>query len=159
MTLAHRDDTLQLARDLNEDGFRVIAVAHKDMPAEQTVYGVADERELTLIGFIAFLDPPKESAAPALAALESHGIKVKILTGDNDIVAKRICKDVNLTVEGILLGSDLEHMTDEDLAQKVEHRLCSPSCRRRRRRASLQPCIPTGMSSVSLATASMTALL
>jgi Mg2+-importing ATPase len=121
MTLAHRADTLKLAQDLNEDGFRVIAVAHKDMPPEQAVYGVKDECELTLIGFIAFLDPPKESAAPAIAALEGHGIKVKILTGDNDIVALRICKDVNLKVDGVLLGSELSNMTDDQLAQKVDN--------------------------------------
>ncbi|MDR3423628.1 MAG: magnesium-translocating P-type ATPase [Alphaproteobacteria bacterium] len=121
MTSAHHADTLRMAQDLNEDGFRVIAVAHKDMPPEQATYGVADECDMTLIGFIAFLDPPKESAAPAIAALEGHGIKVKILTGDNDIVALRICKDVNLTVEGVLLGSDLTNMTDEALDMKVEH--------------------------------------
>ncbi|MDE1901553.1 MAG: magnesium-translocating P-type ATPase [Alphaproteobacteria bacterium] len=121
MTLAHRAETLKLAQDLNEDGFRVIAVAHKDMPPEQTVYGVADECDMTLIGFIAFLDPPKESAAPAIAALESHGIKVKILTGDGDIVALRVCKDVNLKVEGVLLGNDLSNMTDDELVRKVEH--------------------------------------
>jgi Mg2+-importing ATPase len=121
MTLAHRDETLRLAQELNEDGFRVIAVAHKDMPPEQSVYGVKDECDLTLIGFIAFLDPPKESAAPAIAALEGHGIKVKILTGDNDIVARRICKDVNLKIDGVLLGSDLSNMTDEQLALQVDH--------------------------------------
>jgi Mg2+-importing ATPase len=121
MSLAHRAETLKLAQDLNEDGFRVIAVAHKDMPPEQAVYGVKDECDLTLIGFIAFLDPPKESAAPAIAALEGHGITVKILTGDNDIVARRICKDVNLNVEGVLLGADLANMTDDELAQKVDH--------------------------------------
>ncbi len=121
MTQQHRTDTLRLAQDLNEDGFRVIAVAHKDMPAEQQTYGVKDECDLTLIGFMAFLDPPKESAAPAIAALEGHGIAVKILTGDNDIVARRICKDVNLKVEGVLLGDQLTIMTDAELAQKVEH--------------------------------------
>lgn len=121
MTPAHRADALNLAKDLNEDGFRVIAVAHRDMPPDQAVYGVKDEKNMALIGFIAFLDPPKESAAPALAALEGHGIKVKILTGDNDIIARRICKDVNLLIEGELLGSDLLNMTDEDLDQKVEH--------------------------------------
>jgi Mg2+-importing ATPase len=121
MTLAHRDTTLKLARELNEDGFRVIAVAHKDMPPEQSVYGVKDECDLTLIGFIAFLDPPKDSARAAIAALEKHGIKVKILTGDNDIITRKICKEVKLEIEGLLLGSDVENMTDEDLAQKVEH--------------------------------------
>ena len=121
MTPEHHAETLRLAQDLNEDGFRVIAVAHKDMPPEQETYGVKDENDMTLIGFIAFLDPPKESAAPAIAALEGHGIKVKILTGDNNVVARRICKDVNLTVDGVLLGSDLTEMTDKVLDRKVEH--------------------------------------
>lgn len=120
MTLADRDEMLKMARDLNEDGFRVIAVAHKDMDADQTVYGVKDESELTLIGYIAFLDPPKDSAAAAIAALHSHGVAVKILTGDNDIVTRRVCKDVGLKVEGLLLGNDIENMTDEHLTQQVD---------------------------------------
>ena len=78
MTLGLRDEILHLARELNEDGFRVIAVAHKDMPTEQSVYGVADECDMTLIGFIAFLDPPKESARAAIAALATYGVSVKI---------------------------------------------------------------------------------
>ena len=121
MTVAHRNEMLNLARELNEDGFRVIAVAHKDMRPDHTVYGVKDECELTLIGYIAFLDPPKESARAAIAALEHYGVEVKILTGDNDIVTRKICKDVNLNIKGLLLGSDIEHLTDLDLAQKVEH--------------------------------------
>jgi len=114
-------NALHLAQDLNEDGFRVIAVAHKDMPPEQATYGVKDENDMTLIGFIAFLDPPKESAAPALAALAGHGIKVKILTGDNNIVARRICREVNLEIEGVLTGNELANMSDEELDWRVEH--------------------------------------
>jgi len=121
MTTELRAETLRLAQELNEDGFRVIAVAHKETPPDQAVYGVKDECDMTLLGFIAFLDPPKESAAPALAALEGHGIKVKILTGDNDIIARRICKDVNLKIEGELLGNELADMTDTDLDQRIEH--------------------------------------
>lgn len=121
MTLTHRDEVVKLARGLNEDGFRVIAVAHKNMPPEQSVYGVPDESEMVLIGFIAFLDPPKDSAAAAISALEAYGVKIKILTGDNDIVTRKICKEVRLEIEGLLLGSDIEHMTDEVLAQNVEH--------------------------------------
>ena len=60
------------------------------------VYGVADESDLTLVGFIAFLDPPKETAAPALAALAAHGVAVKILTGDNELVTRKVCRDVGL---------------------------------------------------------------
>ena len=111
---------VKLARDLNEDGFRVIAVAHKDMPPQQTTYGVRDESELTLIGYIAFLDPPKETARAAIAGLESYGVKVKILTGDGDIVTRKICKEVNLKIDNVLLGSDLLNMTDEELALRVE---------------------------------------
>jgi len=120
MTLEHRNDMIKLASDLNEDGFRVIAVAHKDMPPEQTAYGVRDESDLILIGYIAFLDPPKETAREALAGLARYGVKVKILTGDNDIVTRKICKEVNLEIDNILLGGDIEQMTDEVLAQKVE---------------------------------------
>jgi Mg2+-importing ATPase len=121
MTATHHDEMVKLARELNEDGFRVIAVAHKDMPPEQTVYSVKDESDLTLIGYIAFLDPPKDSAAAAIAALEGHGVKVKILTGDNEIVTRRVCKDVGLKVEGLLLGSAVELLTEDELALKVEH--------------------------------------
>lgn len=121
MTPEDHAAALHLAQDLNEDGFRVIAVAHKDMPPEQATYGVNDENDMTLIGFVAFLDPPKESAAPALAALAGHGIKVKILTGDNNIVARRICREVNLEIDGVLTGNELANMSDEELDWRVEH--------------------------------------
>ncbi|HEU0118277.1 MAG TPA: magnesium-translocating P-type ATPase, partial [Alphaproteobacteria bacterium] len=121
MTLTHRDEMLKLARELNEDGFRVIAVAHKDMAPDHSAYSVKDENDLTLIGYIAFLDPPKDSAAAAIAALHKHGVAVKILTGDGDIVTRRVCKDVGLEVQGLLLGNAIENMTDSELVQQVEH--------------------------------------
>src|SRR5262249_18098493 len=121
MTPSYRADMTKLAHDLNEDGFRVVAVAHRDMPPDQSAYSVKDECNLTLIGFIAFLDPPKESAAQAIEALNKYGVKVKVLTGDGDIVARRVCRDVGLNVEGTLLGSDIERMTDDDLAVHVNH--------------------------------------
>ncbi len=121
MTPVSRSDMARLAQDLNEDGFRVVAVAHKDMPPAQNVYSVKDECNLTLIGFIAFLDPPKESARQAIAMLGKYGVKVKVLTGDGDIVARRVCKDVGLEVEGTLLGSMIEGMDDEELALHVNH--------------------------------------
>ncbi|MFX8366267.1 hypothetical protein ABTL85_19080, partial [Acinetobacter baumannii] len=71
---------------LNAEGLRVVGVAAKDLPPTKEVYSLADESDLVLIGYIAFLDPPKESTAPALAALRAHGVKVKILTGDNELV-------------------------------------------------------------------------
>ena len=120
MTAAHANETVNLAREMNADGFRVIAVAIKEMPPAQAVYGVQDEGGLTLVGFVAFLDPPKESAKPAIAALHRHGVAVKILTGDNDIVTRKICKEVGLDIQDLLLGSDVEAMTDEALAAKAE---------------------------------------
>jgi P-type Mg2+ transporter len=101
-----------LCRELNEDGFRVVAVAFRDFPPTHGAYSVADESELVLAGFIGFLDPPKESAGPALKALAQHGVAVKILTGDNDLVARKICHDVGLPVDHIVLGSELAGLDD-----------------------------------------------
>ncbi|WP_211462867.1 magnesium-translocating P-type ATPase [Collimonas silvisoli] len=105
---------------LNAEGLRVVAVAAKDLPPTKEVYGVADECNLVLIGYIAFLDPPKESTKPALDALKEHGITVKILTGDNELVTAKICRQVGLAVDGMLLGSDVEKMSDADLAVAVD---------------------------------------
>ena len=110
----------QVARELNEEGLRVVAVAMKELPPSQTTYSVADEADLTLIGYIAFLDPPKESAAPALKALADHGVAVKVLTGDNDLVTKRVCSQVGLSADKVLLGPQIEPMSDEALAHAVE---------------------------------------
>ena len=106
--------------DLNEEGLRVVAVAAKEMPPTQDIYGLSDERELTLIGYVAFLDPPKESTAPALRALAEHGVAVKVLTGDNELVTAKICREVGLEQQGVLLGSDIERMSDKLLAAAVE---------------------------------------
>ena len=100
---------------LNAEGLRVVAVAIKTMPPNQTTYSVADEVELTLIGYIAFLDPPKESAAAALKKLASNGITVKVLTGDNKPVTKHVCREVGLAESDVLLGSQIEAMSDEKL--------------------------------------------
>ena len=105
---------------LNAEGLRVVAVAAKDLPPTKEVYGVADESDLVLIGYIAFLDPPKESTKPALDALREHGITVKILTGDNELVTAKICRQVGLAVDGMLLGNDVEKMSDADLAIAVD---------------------------------------
>jgi Mg2+-importing ATPase len=106
--------------DLNAEGLRVVAVAARDSSVSQEVYGLADERDLTLIGYIAFLDPPKESTKPALDALAAHGIAVKILTGDNDLVTRKICREVGINVEHIVLGSQIETMSDDELALAAE---------------------------------------
>jgi Mg2+-importing ATPase len=111
-----RDVTLAL----NEDGFRVIAVAYKESIEPKRAYGIADEAGMVLLGYIAFLDPPKESAAEAIAKLHQHGIAVKVLTGDNDTVTRKICSEVGLEVSDLLLGRDLEGMDDEALAEAAE---------------------------------------
>ncbi|QDX80390.1 magnesium-translocating P-type ATPase [Denitratisoma sp. DHT3] len=106
--------------DLNEDGLRVVAVASRELPPLQETYGVADEAGLTLVGYVAFLDPPKESTEPALQALAAHGVKVKVLTGDNELVTAKICREVGLAAESVLLGADVERMGDAELARAVE---------------------------------------
>jgi P-type Mg2+ transporter len=106
-----------LQQKLNSDGLRVIAVAYKTIPLEQSHCVIADESNLILLGNIAFLDPPKDSAAQALKALKRNGVDVKILTGDNDIITRKICRDVGLPVQNVLLGSDIESLTDDKLAE------------------------------------------
>jgi len=101
---------------LNSDGFRVVAVAYKELASPKTAYSVADETELTLLGYIAFLDPPKETARDAIVALARRGVAVKILTGDNDIITRKICLDVRLEPGEILLGGSIEKMSDHELA-------------------------------------------
>jgi Mg2+-importing ATPase len=104
---------------LSNDGFRVLAVATKALLGKQ-ICAKDDERELVLRGYVAFLDPPKDSAAGALAALRAHGVAVKILTGDNPLISRKVCKDVGLIAEPMLLGGDVEKMSDAELAEKVE---------------------------------------
>ena len=111
----------EVTSELNNDGLRVVAVAARDMPPNQEVYGVRDESDLTLIGYIAFLDPPKESTAPALEALREHGITVKVLTGDNALVTTKVCREVGLPMDGgVLLGSDIENISDDELGSLAE---------------------------------------
>jgi Mg2+-importing ATPase len=110
----------KLNQELNEDGLRVIAVAYKELPLDQLTYSVSDEHNLILIGLIAFLDPPKDSAATAIAALNHGGVQVKVLTGDNPIIARKTCKDVGLTVEHTLLGSEIDNLSNEELADLAE---------------------------------------
>jgi P-type Mg2+ transporter len=106
--------------ELNADGFRVVAVAFKEMPPTQATYSVADEAELTLLGYIAFLDPPKETCAAALATLKASGVEVKILTGDNDVVTRKICHEVGLRVDRIVLGSEMATLQPDELASLAE---------------------------------------
>jgi Mg2+-importing ATPase len=111
---------LQKVDELNEDGMRVIAVAQKTDPSPVGAFSVADEADMVLMGYLAFLDPPKESTANAIRALREYGVGVKILTGDNDKVTRAVCKQVNIPADCILLGSDLEHMSDAELRDVCE---------------------------------------
>jgi len=117
---SRRAEIMQKARDLSEDGLRVIAVAYKDITPAKTSYSIADESDLTLLGFIAFLDPPKDSAGAAVAALKQSGVAVKILTGDNEIITRKICREVGLEIDRIALGPEIEKMTAGELADLVE---------------------------------------
>ena len=110
---------VEQVNDLSEDGFRVLAVATKKLD-KRPAYSKADECELVLTGYLAFLDPPKETATKAIAALRQHGVTVKVLTGDNDLVTRKVCTEVGINAEKILLGSQVETMTDEQLAEAVE---------------------------------------
>lgn len=111
---------LDTVYELNDKGFRVLAIAQKSNPSPVGAFGVKDECEMVLIGYLAFLDPPKESTADAIKALKEHGVTTKILTGDNDKVTRTICKQVGLKVRNMLLGSDLENMSDAELANAAE---------------------------------------
>ncbi|MEB0007639.1 MULTISPECIES: magnesium-translocating P-type ATPase [unclassified Pseudomonas] len=110
----------QVTAAFNGEGLRVVAVAARSMAPGRDAYSLADEQELTLIGYVAFLDPPKESTAPALKALAAHGVAVKVLTGDNELVTAKICREVGLEQQGLLLGGDVEGMSDAELAVAVE---------------------------------------
>jgi Mg2+-importing ATPase len=105
--------------NLSNEGFRVLAVATKELPAK-TLCSKDDERELVLRGYVAFLDPPKDTAARALDALHKHGVAVKILTGDNHLISRKVCKDVGLSADPMLLGGEVEKMSDAELADAAE---------------------------------------
>lgn len=120
LTKEVRRRILKTVDELNEKGFRVLAIAQKSNPSPVESFGVKDECDMVLIGYLAFLDPPKESTADAIGALQAHGVTTKILTGDNDKVTHTICKQVGLEVRNMLLGSDLDSMTDEALARAAE---------------------------------------
>ncbi|MGY0374255.1 magnesium-translocating P-type ATPase [Clostridium sp. JNZ J1-5] len=120
LTDSIKEEVIAMVDSLNEDGMRVIAIAQKnDIPDEHS-FGVKDESDMVLMGYIGFLDPPKDSAAAAIKALNDHGVKVKILTGDNDAVTKKICSEVGIEIKNILLGTHIEDMTDEKLAEVAE---------------------------------------
>ena len=115
-----RQEVLAEVAQLNRQGLRVLGVGYKSGLREDYAYTVTDESDMILTGYLAFLDPPKPSAAPAIQALLEHGVRTKILTGDNEKVTQAICEKVGLDVEHILLGADIDQMTDQELAEVVE---------------------------------------
>ena len=115
-----KEQILQRVADLNDDGFRVLALAQKTNPSPVGAFSVKDECDMVLLGYLAFLDPPKESTAGALKSLREHGVVTKILTGDNEKVTRTVCKQVGLKVNNMLLGSDIEKMSDTELARAAE---------------------------------------
>ena len=111
---------LRKSDELNEKGMRVIAVAHKTDPSPAGQFSFKDENDMVLIGFLAFLDPPKETTRAAVKALHDYGVQVKILTGDNEKVTCAICRQVGLNADRILLGSELEIISDRELGKLAE---------------------------------------
>jgi Mg2+-importing ATPase len=111
-------DLAQEVNGLNEDGFRVLAIATKKLDSRSS-YSKADECDMVLTGYIAFLDPPKDTAAKAITALRQHGVTVKVLTGDNDLVTRKVCTEVGIDAEKIVLGRDVEAMSDAQLSEAV----------------------------------------
>ncbi|MFS9152570.1 magnesium-translocating P-type ATPase [Streptococcus infantis] len=115
-----RQEVLAEVGQLNRQGLRVLGVGYKSGLREDYAYAVDDESDMILTGYLAFLDPPKPSASPAIQALLEHGVRTKILTGDNEKVTQAICEKVGLDVEHMLLGADIDQMTDQELAEVVE---------------------------------------
>ncbi len=111
---------LDKVQDLNNNGMRVLAVSQKTNPSPVGEFSVADENDMVLIGYLAFLDPPKESATAAIQVLKTNGVAVKILTGDNEEVAKSVCKQVGIKFDRVYVGSDVDELSDEELGNLAE---------------------------------------
>jgi Mg2+-importing ATPase len=106
--------------NLSAEGFRVPAIGYKDLDSKKEAYSKEDEKDLILKGYVAFLDPPKSSARRAIIALERLGIEFKVLTGDNELVTKKICSDVGLDVKGLVTGEQVEKLNDKELQELVK---------------------------------------
>ncbi|RMH26628.1 MAG: magnesium-translocating P-type ATPase [Candidatus Hydrogenedentota bacterium] len=115
-----RADLFEEVEALNRDGFRVLAIAYREFPLDKASFSVQDEAELILLGYIAFFDPPKETAREAIKVLDEIGIKVKVLTGDNGLVTEKVCKDVGLPIERVVTGAELARLSPEEFNKTVE---------------------------------------
>ena len=115
-----KDDLLEEYEELSRDGYRVLGIAYREFPQSKQVFSVADESDLILLGYIAFLDPPKGSAAKAIASLKQYGVVTKILTGDNALVTRKICKDVGLDEQEVITGDRLLGLDETQLGELAE---------------------------------------
>ena len=115
-----RDDLFEEVAGLNSNGYRVLAIAYNEFPSDRKRFTPEDEKNLILLGYIAFLDPPKDSTAQALVSLRETGVKIKILTGDNALVTRKICKDVGMAVNHVATGDELARMKPEEFDRTVE---------------------------------------
>jgi Mg2+-importing ATPase len=115
-----RADLFEEVERLNSEGFRVLGIAYREFPRERTAFTTADESQLVLLGYIAFFDPPKDSAESALQLLKGAGVKLKVLTGDNALVTRKVCHDVGLPVERVVTGAELAQLTQEELTRVAQ---------------------------------------
>ncbi|BDR58709.1 magnesium-translocating P-type ATPase [Xylocopilactobacillus apicola] len=115
-----RHKMTQVSTSLNQEGMRVLTVAYKKDVHTGPTYSVKDECDMILVGFVGFLDPPKSTAKPAIESLHQHGVVVKVLTGDNAIVAQKVCTEVGIAADEYLLGNQIDQMSDNQLSQKIE---------------------------------------
>jgi P-type Mg2+ transporter len=115
-----QSDLYEEVEDLNNDGYRVLGIAYKEFSKDKKTFTVSDEGEMILLGYIAFFDPPKESSAQAIAALHNNGVEVKILTGDNALVTKKVCKDVGLKIDRIVTGDEINKMSIDEFKKVIE---------------------------------------
>jgi Mg2+-importing ATPase len=106
--------------DLSAEGLRVLGVASKKLKEEKAVYSINDESDMTFLGFVAFLDPPKETAKLSLQMLSKANVELKILTGDNELVTRKVCNELGFEVKGVVLGNEIALMTNESLSVVVE---------------------------------------
>ncbi len=113
------EEIQQLYTSLSSEGYRVLAVAYKQVENTRDNYSKTDERDMIFLGYIAFIDPPKPTAGEAVRSLNSMGVKVKIVTGDNELVTKNICNQIGFTITGIITGADIAGMNDDSLARSV----------------------------------------
>lgn len=112
-----RNMVIKKVAQLNNDGMRIIAVSQKTNPAPVGEFSVADEKDMVLIGYLAFFDPPKESSIAAIQALHAHGVEVKVITGDNEEVARSVCKQVGIAFDKVYIGEDVDRFSDQELSR------------------------------------------